>query len=226
MIAAQPILTYNHRLCRPDDKFGDRCFEVLGLDVLIDAHLNPWLLELNHSPSLHTDAPVDASVKLPLVRDALELVAPLVAARAAHQPRAGGGGDAAASEEDAQRGALQGGGEGGEDDDADRPRYMPPGAEQFRWVARTEEEEAAWAALQQRRTVRRGRPRPRGRGHHRLQPLPPPGQGGRGGARGVPRLVGGGVEGASGGGSAVRGGGLGVGLRRRDLGLGCVGERP
>lgn len=27
-----------------------RCFEVLGYDVMIDANLNPWIIEVNHLP--------------------------------------------------------------------------------------------------------------------------------------------------------------------------------
>jgi tubulin polyglutamylase TTLL6/13 len=29
---------------------GSRCFEVLGLDIMIDSNLNPWMIEVNHLP--------------------------------------------------------------------------------------------------------------------------------------------------------------------------------
>ncbi|XP_043197839.1 tubulin polyglutamylase TTLL4-like isoform X1 [Amphibalanus amphitrite] len=45
------------------------CHELFGFDVLLDEKLRPWLLEVNISPSLHSAAPVDLSVKGPLVRD-------------------------------------------------------------------------------------------------------------------------------------------------------------
>ena len=28
----------------------NRCFEVLGYDVMIDSNLNPWIIEVNHLP--------------------------------------------------------------------------------------------------------------------------------------------------------------------------------
>jgi tubulin polyglutamylase TTLL6/13 len=35
------------------------CFEILGMDVLIDYKLKPYLLEVNHTPSFSTDTPFD-----------------------------------------------------------------------------------------------------------------------------------------------------------------------
>ena len=35
--------------CVPHD---DNCFELFGFDILIDAQLKPWLLEVNLSPSM------------------------------------------------------------------------------------------------------------------------------------------------------------------------------
>ena len=33
---------------------GSRCFEVLGLDIMVDADLKPWLIEVNHLPRYST----------------------------------------------------------------------------------------------------------------------------------------------------------------------------
>ncbi|XP_075048148.1 tubulin polyglutamylase TTLL5 isoform X2 [Mixophyes fleayi] len=50
------------------------CFELYGFDVLIDTNLRPWLLEVNLSPSLACDAPLDLKVKASMISDMLTLV--------------------------------------------------------------------------------------------------------------------------------------------------------
>ncbi|XP_075874335.1 tubulin polyglutamylase TTLL5 isoform X2 [Nelusetta ayraudi] len=50
------------------------CFELYGFDVLIDANLKPWLLEVNLSPSLACDAPLDLKIKASMVADMFSLV--------------------------------------------------------------------------------------------------------------------------------------------------------
>lgn len=48
--------------------------ELYGFDILIDAELKPWLLEVNLSPSLGCDTPLDTRVKSALLVDLLTLV--------------------------------------------------------------------------------------------------------------------------------------------------------
>lgn len=36
---------------------------MLGFDVLLDSKCKPWLMEVNNSPSLQTDAPIDEALK-------------------------------------------------------------------------------------------------------------------------------------------------------------------
>ncbi|EFO28426.1 hypothetical protein LOAG_00072 [Loa loa] len=55
------------------------CFELFGFDILIDTGLKPWLLEVNLSPSLSCDTPLDLQLKSSLVCNVLTLAAvPLV----------------------------------------------------------------------------------------------------------------------------------------------------
>jgi tubulin polyglutamylase TTLL5 len=49
------------------------CFEILGVDILIDSDLKPWLLEVNLSPSLACDSPLDMSIKSTLVVDTFNI---------------------------------------------------------------------------------------------------------------------------------------------------------
>jgi hypothetical protein len=62
------------------------CFQLLGLDVLLDEQVEPWLIELNVHPSLRIDATrdgvdmmsaVDEAIKVPLVADTLRVAAAL-----------------------------------------------------------------------------------------------------------------------------------------------------
>ena len=50
------------------------CFEVYGFDILIDSDLKPWLLEVNLSPALGTDSPLDTFIKSNLISDTLNLI--------------------------------------------------------------------------------------------------------------------------------------------------------
>lgn len=50
------------------------CFELLGYDILIDTELKPWLMEVNLSPSLATDSPLDVKIKSNLMVDTFNLV--------------------------------------------------------------------------------------------------------------------------------------------------------
>ncbi|CAH8483540.1 unnamed protein product [Schistosoma margrebowiei] len=44
-------------------------YELFGFDIILDADLKPWLLEVNVSPSLHTNTQLDDEVKTAVVKD-------------------------------------------------------------------------------------------------------------------------------------------------------------
>jgi len=50
------------------------CFEIYGFDVLIDADLKPWLLEVNVFPSFSSSSPLDKRIKTTLIADVLTMV--------------------------------------------------------------------------------------------------------------------------------------------------------
>ncbi|XP_054082097.1 probable beta-tubulin polyglutamylase isoform X2 [Zeugodacus cucurbitae] len=60
--------------CRMFVPSGSNCFELYGFDILIDNSLKPWLLEVNLSPSMGVDSPLDSKVKACLITDLLTCV--------------------------------------------------------------------------------------------------------------------------------------------------------
>ncbi|XP_046805483.1 tubulin polyglutamylase ttll-4 isoform X2 [Lucilia cuprina] len=60
-----------NRTYRQNVNFRYNCFELFGFDVLLDENITPWLLEINISPSLHSELPLDLHVKGPLIQSIL-----------------------------------------------------------------------------------------------------------------------------------------------------------
>lgn len=56
-----------HQMSKTNVGSKYNCFELFGVDVILDSELKPWLLEVNISPSLHSASPLDLFVKGPLV---------------------------------------------------------------------------------------------------------------------------------------------------------------
>ncbi|KAF5305739.1 hypothetical protein FQR65_LT07635 [Abscondita terminalis] len=52
----------------------NNCFELYGFDILIDENFKPWLLEVNLSPSLGCDSPLDVRLKSAMLSDLLTLI--------------------------------------------------------------------------------------------------------------------------------------------------------
>ncbi|XP_063040074.1 tubulin polyglutamylase TTLL5 [Engraulis encrasicolus] len=85
--------------CKMFVPFKTNCFELYGFDVLIDSNLKPWLLEVNLSPSLACDSPLDLKIKASMIADMFSLIGvvcqdPLMRSlqlsRAGHDPNAKG----------------------------------------------------------------------------------------------------------------------------------------
>ncbi|VDP74353.1 unnamed protein product [Echinostoma caproni] len=51
-----------------------KCFELYGFDIIVDEDFRPWLLEVNLSPSLACDSPLDFKVKSHMITDLFNLV--------------------------------------------------------------------------------------------------------------------------------------------------------
>ncbi|XP_065354577.1 tubulin polyglutamylase TTLL13 [Calliphora vicina] len=79
ILSAWPILKHNYHACFPSHDKIQACFEILGFDILVDSKMKPYVLEVNHSPSFHTNELVDLQVKRPLIRDTLSLIGTVLA---------------------------------------------------------------------------------------------------------------------------------------------------
>ena len=76
MIAVEPLLENGKEMFLPEGllRSASPCFELLGFDVLLDENMKPWLLEVNMSPSMNTDTPLDSEIKTNLLVDFFNLV--------------------------------------------------------------------------------------------------------------------------------------------------------
>jgi len=59
--------------CKNYIGYRNSCYEIFGFDILIDSFLNPWLLEVNLSPSLNCDSPLDQKIKGELIAESLNI---------------------------------------------------------------------------------------------------------------------------------------------------------
>jgi tubulin polyglutamylase TTLL6/13 len=74
LITGQPSMWYVYRSSQPEDVENQLCFQILGFDVMLDKDLKPWLIEVNHAPSLATESAFDLKVKKELVQDTLRIL--------------------------------------------------------------------------------------------------------------------------------------------------------
>ena len=74
VIAGQASLSHSYRTCQPDDLENSICFQILGIDIMINQDLKPYLLEVNHLSSFGTDSPLDKKVKHDLIYDTFNML--------------------------------------------------------------------------------------------------------------------------------------------------------
>uniref|UniRef100_A0A672Q6D4 Tubulin polyglutamylase TTLL4-like n=1 Tax=Sinocyclocheilus grahami TaxID=75366 RepID=A0A672Q6D4_SINGR len=70
IIASDP---YVNSLVKMHVRSPYSCHELFGFDIMLDENLKPWVLEVNISPSLHSNTPLDVSIKGQMIRDLLNL---------------------------------------------------------------------------------------------------------------------------------------------------------
>uniref|UniRef100_A0A7S4KSZ3 Tubulin--tyrosine ligase-like protein 5 n=1 Tax=Guillardia theta TaxID=55529 RepID=A0A7S4KSZ3_GUITH len=54
--------------------YRNNCYELFGFDVMLDASLHPWLIEVNTSPSLAADSQLDKRIKNGMVVDMFNML--------------------------------------------------------------------------------------------------------------------------------------------------------
>ncbi|XP_076017693.1 tubulin polyglutamylase TTLL5 [Genypterus blacodes] len=84
VLSAEPQIA---AACKMFVPHKNNCFELYGFDVLIDTDLKPWLLEVNLSPSLACDAPLDLKIKASMIADMFSLVGFVCQDPLSRQPR-------------------------------------------------------------------------------------------------------------------------------------------
>ena len=76
-IMVKTIVSVEHIVNNATEMFvpykNSNCFELFGFDILVDQKMTPWLLEVNLTPALSCDSPLDQKVKSNCIADLLSL---------------------------------------------------------------------------------------------------------------------------------------------------------
>ncbi len=76
-VIIKSMVAGEHYVCAGVKKYGlsrNNCFEVFGFDIILDSELKPWLLEVNLSPSLACESPLDLTIKSNLLADTFNMI--------------------------------------------------------------------------------------------------------------------------------------------------------
>jgi len=82
------IIVHSLKACQNVIINDRHCFECYGYDIMIDAKLKPWLIEVNASPSLSASTESDRIMKLGIISDVLDIVVPPDFLEQSRAPRA------------------------------------------------------------------------------------------------------------------------------------------
>mmetsp|Transcript_14731 Transcript_14731/g.24538 ORF Transcript_14731/g.24538 Transcript_14731/m.24538 type:complete len:839 (-) Transcript_14731:178-2694(-) len=80
LLAIHPFISSTYSSCfgsegaTSGNPLPRNCFQVLGFDLILDAHLTPWLLEVNHNPSFTCDTEFDRELKGGVITSTLHLL--------------------------------------------------------------------------------------------------------------------------------------------------------
>jgi tubulin polyglutamylase TTLL6/13 len=78
IIGVQPQIEESYKKLVPKGSLlsnkNSSCFEIWGFDVMADANLEAWLLEVNHAPSFKGGSAVDSRIKTGVITQALDLL--------------------------------------------------------------------------------------------------------------------------------------------------------
>ena len=74
LITGEPSIKHIYKSCQAEDIENQMCFQILGFDIMLDSNLKPWLIEVNHAPSLATESAFDLKIKQKLVEDTIRLL--------------------------------------------------------------------------------------------------------------------------------------------------------
>ena len=85
ILSVEPLIANGMEMYVP---FKTNWFELLGFDILIDQEINPWLLEVNLSPSMGWDSAFDQKIKSNLLADLFTLIGvPAIGAKILQQSK-------------------------------------------------------------------------------------------------------------------------------------------
>ena len=74
LTSVQPILEHIYNSSQPNDYSGLMCFDLLGFDIILDDDLKPYVLEVNHAPSLNLDTPLDKKLKTEMMGSMFDIM--------------------------------------------------------------------------------------------------------------------------------------------------------